>query len=137
MTVIGISGCSALLVAGFGIQDSIGEIVVLQYEELNKYDVSMTFSTDATASQRDKALDELKANKDISDAMGVAIYHGFYADEGEDKGVDIYVPADVNEYQKFTVLRTRKGPGRNHCAPRTATSCGKNGVPPIFSSERR
>ena len=109
MTVIGISGCSALLVAGFGIQDSIGEIVVLQYEELNKYDVSMTFSTDATASQRDKALDELKANKDISDAMGVAIYHGFYADEGEDKGVDIYVPADVNEYQKFTVLRTRKG----------------------------
>lgn len=109
MTVIGISGCSALLVAGFGIQDSIGEIVVLQYEELNKYDVSMTFSADATASQRDKALDSLKANKDISDAMGIAIYHGFYADEGEDKGVDIYVPADVNEYQKFTVLRTRKG----------------------------
>lgn len=109
MTVIGISGCSALLVAGFGIQDSIGEIVILQYEELNKYDVSMDFSTDITASQREKALKELKANSNIEQAMGVAIYHGFYADDGEDKGVDIYVPDDVKTYQDFTLLRTRVG----------------------------
>ena len=109
MTVIGISGCSALLVAGFGIQDSIGEIVILQYEELNKYDVSMDFSTDITASQRDKAISELKENSNMEQAMGIAIYHGFYADEGEDKGVDIYVPDDVKTYQNFTILRTRVG----------------------------
>lgn len=109
MTVIGISGCSALLVAGFGIQDSIGEIVILQYEELNKYDVSMDFSTDITASQRDKAISELKENSNMEQAMGVAIYHGFYADEGEDKGVDIYVPDNVKTYQNFTILRTRVG----------------------------
>ena len=30
MTVIGIAGCSALLVAGFGIQDSISDIVTKQ-----------------------------------------------------------------------------------------------------------
>ena len=109
MTVIGISGCSALLVAGFGIQDSISEIVVLQYEELNPYDVSMNFSSDVTASQREDALEKLSADQNIDKAMGVAIYHGFYADSGEDKGVDIYVPEDVTAYREFTKLRTRSG----------------------------
>ena len=37
MTVIGIAGCSALLVAGFGIQDSISDIVTKQYEEIFNY----------------------------------------------------------------------------------------------------
>lgn len=35
MTVIGIAGCSALLVAGFGINDSISDIVHQQYEVIN------------------------------------------------------------------------------------------------------
>lgn len=109
MTVIGISGCSALLVAGFGIQDSIGEIVILQYEELNPYHVSMNYAGDATVSQRESALLQLKEDDNIQQAMGIAIYHGFYADAGEDKGVDIYVPDDVKAYQEFTVLRTRVG----------------------------
>ena len=52
MTVIGISGCSALLVAGFGIQDSIGEIAVKQYGDIFKFDVTMTYKGEDTLSQK-------------------------------------------------------------------------------------
>lgn len=107
MTVIGISGCSALLVAGFGIQDSIGEIATKQYEEIFKFDVSMQYENDIKLSQKEKALKELKEHKGILDATEMAVYHGFYADKGEDKGVDLYVSLDQKEFKNFISLRTR------------------------------
>ena len=109
MTVIGISGCTALLVAGFGIQDSIGDIARLQYGVINQYDVSMAFTSEVSASQREEALTQLKANSMVEDAMGMAVYNGFYADSGEDKGVSIYVPSDLTKFEEFVTLRTRKG----------------------------
>lgn len=40
MTIIGVAGCFSLLLAGFGVRDSIGDIVSIQYGELNHYDYS-------------------------------------------------------------------------------------------------
>ncbi len=38
MTVLGVSGCTALLVTGFGIQDSVNAIMGKQFEEIFLYD---------------------------------------------------------------------------------------------------
>lgn len=46
MTVIGIAGCSALLVAGFGINDSISDIVNQQYKNIYHIDASATAEND-------------------------------------------------------------------------------------------
>lgn len=43
MMVIGISGCSALLVTGMGIKDSISNIADAQYSEIMPYDADVTF----------------------------------------------------------------------------------------------
>lgn len=42
MMIIGISGCTALLVTGFGIRDSVMTIADQQFEEIQIYDVSVT-----------------------------------------------------------------------------------------------
>ena len=44
MMILGIGGCTALIVTGFGINDSISDIVSLQYDEILKYDLSLTIS---------------------------------------------------------------------------------------------
>lgn len=44
MTVIGISGCTALLIAGFGIKDSVSEVVENQFEKIFRYDMTASFS---------------------------------------------------------------------------------------------
>lgn len=46
MMVMGISGCTALLVTGFGIKDSIAEVAVQQFEEIQTYDLNVLFSED-------------------------------------------------------------------------------------------
>ncbi len=44
MMIIGISGCTALLVTGLGIKDSIANVAVQQFDEIQVYDASVTFS---------------------------------------------------------------------------------------------
>ena len=45
MTLIGISGCTALLVAGFGLRSSMSNITNLQYENIEHFDYSVVFSS--------------------------------------------------------------------------------------------
>lgn len=109
MTVIGISGCTALLLAGFGIQDSIRDIPALQYGSIYKYDVSMRIDTSATSSQREALLTQLKEHTTMEEAMGAGVYNGFYEDQKEDKGITIFVPMDIKQFPDFVDLHTRRG----------------------------
>lgn len=46
MTIIGIAGCTALIVAGFGLQDCISAMVPAQYEDIFSYDLVISLNTD-------------------------------------------------------------------------------------------
>ena len=46
MTIIGISGCTALMLAAFGLNDSMNQMVDKQYGEVLRYDLQIT--TDGT-----------------------------------------------------------------------------------------
>lgn len=48
MMILGIGGCTALLVTGFGLRDSITTILDSQYDEITLYDHSVTFRTEPT-----------------------------------------------------------------------------------------
>ena len=69
MMVLGISGCTALLVTGFGLQDSIQNIVEYQYDEIQLYDYSINFKDPLT---EEDVLAFEEENKDhIKDAIFV------------------------------------------------------------------
>ena len=42
MMVLGISGCTALLVTGFGIKDSIADVAGMQFGEIQIYDLGVS-----------------------------------------------------------------------------------------------
>ncbi|MCR5431081.1 MAG: ABC transporter permease [Lachnospiraceae bacterium] len=48
MMILGIGGCMALLVTGFGLDDSISHIADRQFKEITFYDCNVTFSEDMT-----------------------------------------------------------------------------------------
>ena len=47
MMVLGISGCTALLVTGFGIKDSIADIAAKQFQEIQVYDIGVSLKEEA------------------------------------------------------------------------------------------
>ena len=75
MMVLGIGGCSALVLTGFGIGDSVKGIADLQYENIQTYDISVAFSEDASEEDRNLIQEEkavfLEKNLDITSKEGV------------------------------------------------------------------
>ena len=60
MMVIGIGGCTALLLTGYGVRDSIKNIADYQYGEISKYEYTVTFADAQTdASVREELGDSL------------------------------------------------------------------------------
>lgn len=53
MMLVGIGGCTALLVTGFGMGDSIMDIVSYQYEEVTLYDIQVQYSDSLSAERID------------------------------------------------------------------------------------
>lgn len=49
MMIIGISGCTALLVTGFGVKDSVADVAGQQYGEIQIYDMGITFENGQTS----------------------------------------------------------------------------------------
>lgn len=107
MTVIGISGCTALLVAGFGVQDSINEIVTTQYGEIYNFDMSLNYKDDTTISQRHALELKMGSDRKIDKQMEISIQHGNFKDKGENKSIDLYIVEQVKEFKTFVDLRER------------------------------
>lgn len=56
MMVVGISGCTALLVTGFGVKDSIADIAAKQFGEIQTCDISISLKERADGSLEEKLL---------------------------------------------------------------------------------
>lgn len=62
MTVIGIAGCTGLMVAGFGLKDSIMDVIDLQYDEISTYTAVVYLDEDAEKEDTDVFYDKLKTD---------------------------------------------------------------------------
>ena len=65
MTVIGICGCTALIVAGFGLKDSISGIMDFQYVDIYDYDMMIGLKSTLTETEINNLIQELENKKEI------------------------------------------------------------------------
>ncbi|MFV0380198.1 MAG: FtsX-like permease family protein [Anaerorhabdus sp.] len=75
MTVIGISGCMALLIAGFGIRNSIGGTITKEYSKLNHFDGYLVFNDNLTASEIETSENAILNNPAIDEVFKTSIYN--------------------------------------------------------------
>ena len=59
MTVLGIAGCTALLLTGFGIKDSLSDLLDIQYGEITHYDTTLVLNDDVN---KDDVINSLTDN---------------------------------------------------------------------------
>lgn len=102
MTVIGIGGCTALLLVGFGLRDSIKEIVNNQYRNIWTYDLNLSIEGDTVP------LEE-KLHDDVMVADYLFGSQRTMDAEANDvtKSVQVFVPETVNGLEEFVVLKDR------------------------------
>ncbi|MGI6085080.1 MAG: FtsX-like permease family protein [Acetivibrionales bacterium] len=106
MTVIGIAGCTALMVAGFGIKDSIKDVADTQFENIFKYRLLIELDPD-------KQYDEILAGF-LNDPAKVTDHIGIFRSEGtvihgnENFQLSIITPETGPDFIKFINLNNRK-----------------------------
>lgn len=98
MTVLGVAGCTALLLIGFGLQDSIVEIVSRQYGTIQKADLTISLSSDK-ALDLDGGLTDTLAARDEVESWGA-----FYT-----RTVSVYDSREGNTELSVTLV-TADGP---------------------------
>ncbi len=73
MTVIGIAGCTALLLAGFGMRVSVGSIVDKQYTDIFVYDGTMVYDDSVTDEEYADLRNEIDGLTTISEKLQIRI----------------------------------------------------------------
>lgn len=109
MTVIGVGGCSALLVIGFGIRDSIDQMVKLQFDDILHFVGTATLNKDITSSQEQQVIAKTEAMEEVDEVVFASGYSGIvsYGDESITANMQIF--ENDAEIAKLYDLRTRKG----------------------------
>lgn len=107
MTIFGISGSMALMLVGFGIKDSISDIVVKQYEELQHYDGTIITDEDASPEEREKLSEYLKQNKKIQRFTNIQFTKITAPREKSSISCYLYVPEDMENFREDVTLRNR------------------------------
>ena len=102
MTIIGIAGCTGLILAGFGLKDCIGKIVPNQYDELFTYDASITLNEEAT----ENTINELTQVKEIKDLLRVQEESISIDNKDTNQSVTLIVPEE--DPDDFIKLQSRK-----------------------------
>ncbi len=107
MTVIGIAGCTALLVAGFGLRDSIGDIAGIQFTQLQNYDMTLNLKTEGDELADRRIAQVLSDGSLVTDHLPVHMETGKGVSDDHITDLYILVPSDTAAFPEYHVLRER------------------------------
>jgi len=109
MTVIGIAGCTALILAGFGLQDAIFSMIPRQFENVSVYDGMMAFKTEGTVPEKADLKTDLNGDTRLSE--NIMAYQKKFSIEKKDtdvvKQAFVFVPETTANLGDFIHLQNR------------------------------
>ena len=109
MTVIGVAGCTALLVAGFGLSDSLNGIITKQFDNVSHYDL-MTVVSKESALREGEVYDTLFGDSETFPLSMAAAVESTHCDSADGE-MELYlmVPQDLTRFAQLMDLHERLG----------------------------
>ena len=107
MTILGIAGCTGLLMMGFGIRDSLAGIGQKQYSELIKYDLIAVDKKDLSGNQSRK-LEQKLDSKQVNKYLPVHFENITKKIDGTNQDISIIVPKEDKNINNYINLRNRQ-----------------------------
>ncbi len=113
MTIFGIGGCMALLMVGFGLRDSIADIVTKQYDKIWTYDAEVSITD---------PVEEVQPGSSNYNPLFDNITHSLYVknisikvrSDSADKEIQLLIPEKLESLPDFLSLQDRKSNEKYH-----------------------
>ena len=97
MTIIGILGCTALILTGFGVKDSVKQIIPNQFENVFMYDMQISLKESLTEEKRQEFKNKLTQNSEIKKAVSIYMTSETAVNGDNEENVQIIVPENQDE----------------------------------------
>lgn len=106
LTISGIAGCCGLMVAGFGLRDSIGGAADVQFNQLNHFQAIVIVDNNATVNDTETVDTVLKNEQEITSNYPVYTTQVKFKQDGlTDQAATIYSFSDNNQVNKYFTLK--------------------------------
>ncbi|MDO5119669.1 MAG: FtsX-like permease family protein [Coriobacteriales bacterium] len=112
MTIIGIAGCTALLLTGFGLHDSIWDIIDNQYGPIVHFDTTIGLDDDAIVLDADRVESYLSKRGDVNNIARMQqenMQAGAKGYDGALMRVSVIIPRTPAELDESQTLHNRLG----------------------------
>lgn len=106
MTILGIAGCTGLLMMGFGIRDSLAGIGQKQYNKIIKYDL-IAVDKNFLSSKQSTRLNQKLSSSQVNKYLPVYFENVSKKIAGTNQDLSIIVPEKGSEISKYISLRNR------------------------------
>ena len=119
MTILGVSGCTALLLTGFGLNDSINIISKIQYEDIIKYDEMITLKNNVKT--LDEKIENLFMQNNITEHLLINQNTYTYKHDEKEETLYLIVPENVNELNNYISLTSTNDEKQVHLSDNGVT----------------
>lgn len=106
MTIIGVAGCTSLLVTGFGLRDSFSVVSEMQFGELNTYEILAPIK-DKAALENPKLQNLLSDKSVVSGSIAVNLENVTATNGKNSIDVLTFIPEKASDFQGFVNFRNR------------------------------
>ena len=104
MTIIGILGCTSLILAGFGLKDSISQIMPNQFEKVFSYDMQISLKSGLDQSQQEQIKQYIQSKEEVQKSIETYMSSGAVKNGDLEEDVQIIVPKEKNEIKDMIHL---------------------------------
>lgn len=104
MTIIGIAGCTALILTGFGIKDAISALLPDQYEKVFHYDMQVSLKNALTKEQITQLVESIKQKQGMTQVVETYMAGGTLVKDDAQEDIQIVVPDSEEELEKVISL---------------------------------
>lgn len=108
MTILGVAGCTALILTGYGIKNSISGLADTQFNDVMRYNAITAMRPEASEEEITSYDDRIAATPEITDHLKVAQESYKLDQKGVNlQNVTVFSPLDTENLSDFVSLRDR------------------------------
>lgn len=110
MTILGVAGCMALLLAGFGIRDSVEMVPEKQFERVFSYQGTVGADTSLSRAERRQLLAKVASVEGVTEYLQTKSIVTYAQTEKGETSAYLIVPQDTAKLNEYVHLRTARFP---------------------------
>lgn len=108
MTIIGILGCTSLILAGFGLKNSISSLMPLQYEHVFDYDMQITLKDGLENDKIEELKQELEGKEEINRVIETYMTSAKAISNKQEEDVQMIVPENKEDLKGIININDAK-----------------------------